>query len=325
MTMMMMMITTILVGTTHADNTPFPIAADRWGNVIPDFSFAGYQGGGVELPQAPLVIRLEACTKHPATCSKRDDSRRIQQAINQVAARAQDTRTGLRGAVVLARGTYYIRSASPLYLNESGVVLRGEGDRESVLVAGGTQQRPLIQVGCSRPEDRRYQWTAPAPRSTFTRTNSRPPIYPMLDTDPVPVGATQFRVQAGIFQPGDRIVLTRPSSPAWITGRFLPIRFHSVGYPLILYYAIPLQPTSLHLSPRHRPPLHRPPLHSTPPTSKTKSDRYGSYPGTPGRRSNHLMASQYVYVDHLSDRGVRDQPVLQSGLDRGGRTVLHEL
>ena len=72
-------------------------AADSRGNRIMDFSHAGYNGGGVELP----TVRV-ARTIRPVAG---DNTTHIQNAIDQVAALARDA-DGFRGAVVLERGTY---------------------------------------------------------------------------------------------------------------------------------------------------------------------------------------------------------------------------
>src|SRR4051812_9202076 len=52
--------------------------ADARGNQIPDYSYAGYGGGGVALPEAPVKVTLG-----PDAESK-DDAPRIQAAIDQV-------------------------------------------------------------------------------------------------------------------------------------------------------------------------------------------------------------------------------------------------
>ena len=91
---------------------------DEQGNVIPDFSCAGYAGGGVELPDVPVraTVRPE-----PG-----DATARIQAAIDRVAAAG--------GAVLLPRGRYEI--AGTLRIAAGGIVLRGEDD--TVLAATGT-------------------------------------------------------------------------------------------------------------------------------------------------------------------------------------------
>src|SRR2546421_2247672 len=52
-------------------------AADARGNLVPDYSYAGYMSGGVALPEAAVKLTLK-----PQADSK-DDSPRIQAAIDQ--------------------------------------------------------------------------------------------------------------------------------------------------------------------------------------------------------------------------------------------------
>lgn len=112
-------------------------AADEHGNRIPDFSSAGYMGGGFALPDAPVQRFVPAETG--------DATERIQQAIDEVSAREIDER-GLRGAVLLGRGAHEIHGR--LCIRASGVVLRGEANSEdgTVLIGMGRQQRALVNI-----------------------------------------------------------------------------------------------------------------------------------------------------------------------------------
>lgn len=163
---------------------------DARGNRVPDFSNAGYGGGGVALPSAPVraTVRPIAGDAGPT----------IQAAIDQVS-RLSPGADGVRGAVLLKKGTY--RIAGSLRLRHSGVVLRGEGQGAdgTVLVAAGTGQRTLIDAGGQG--DRRE---VPGTRRA-------------LIDDYVPVGARSFRVaSAAGLQVGDTIIVERPSTAAWI-------------------------------------------------------------------------------------------------------------
>src|SRR6187402_2959706 len=90
--------------------------ADSLGNKIPDFSNAGYKGGGAPIPTVPVKA-----TVWPVVG---DNSANIQSAIDKVSAMPLDT-YGFRGAVLVKMG--YYRLEKPLYVKASGVVLRGEG------------------------------------------------------------------------------------------------------------------------------------------------------------------------------------------------------
>jgi hypothetical protein len=106
---------------------------DERGNVIHDASHAGYRGGGVPIPTVPVK---ETIWPVPG-----DNTAHIQAAIERVAALPPD-RSGFRGAVLLRAG--YYRMATPISIQASGVVLRGEGmgDAGTILIGTGTGRRP---------------------------------------------------------------------------------------------------------------------------------------------------------------------------------------
>jgi len=111
-----------------------PQAAAAPDNDPIDFSYAGYGGGGVPLPDVPgrfAVAPSSGCG---------DDTRAIQAAIDAVEAQQPDA-GGFRGAVVLRPGIF--RIGGQLRITVSGVVLRGTG---STLVATGQSRRTLIEV-----------------------------------------------------------------------------------------------------------------------------------------------------------------------------------
>lgn len=171
--------------------------ADAFGNVVPDFSMAGYQNGGVALPVAPVIARLE-----PVSDSD-DDSRRIQAAIDQVAAAPENPTNGIRGAVLLAKGSY--RCAKKLDI-PAGVTLRGEGQdaKGTVLVAtmvpskAAGSQPILIQMG-----GKGALKTTGAPHA--------------VTDEKVLLGCRRLTVaNAAAFKSGDCIIVERASTATWI-------------------------------------------------------------------------------------------------------------
>ncbi len=97
-------------------------------NIIPDFSYAGYMGGGVALPEdIPVKITIEPS-------GTENELIRIQNAINQVSAMPLDE-NGFRGAVLLKAGLYKVNGS--LNISASGVVLRGE--EQLPATHGGTE------------------------------------------------------------------------------------------------------------------------------------------------------------------------------------------
>ena len=164
-------------------------AADAQGNTVPDFSTCGYMGGGVSLPEVAARATVE-----PADG---DAGARIQAAIDGVAKLPPDAR-GLRGAVLLKRGEY--RVAGTITIDESGIVLRGEGSGGdgTVLVATGAKTRTLVVVKGSGG-------------ATVAASGAR-------ITDPyVPVGAKSFRVATveGLHV-GDTVIVRRRSNTEWV-------------------------------------------------------------------------------------------------------------
>ena len=174
---------------------------DQQGNTIHDASHAGYGGGGVAIPAVPVRE-----TVWPVAG---DNTQHIQAAIDRVAALPRDA-AGFRGAVLLRAG--YYRMATPVRIQASGVVLRGEGmsDTGSVLIGtgtgraegaapGGGGQGTLVVIGGAS--------------GTTAREDTRQAVV----DDFVPVGARRFRVAtARSFRPGDTVIVRRIGNQAWI-------------------------------------------------------------------------------------------------------------
>ena len=108
-------------------------AADSLGNKIPDFSNAGYKGGGIPIPYVPVKATVWPLTG--------DNSEKIQKIIDSVSALSFDA-YGFRGAILLKMGFYQLDK--PLYIKASGVVLRGEGmsDVGTILFGKTPKQQP---------------------------------------------------------------------------------------------------------------------------------------------------------------------------------------
>jgi hypothetical protein len=161
------------------------------GDTVPDFSYCGFGGGGVRLPQAAIRQTLD-----PA--SGADDTARIQAALDAVA-RLPLGSDRMRGTVLLRRGTY--RIARSLRINDEGIVLRGEGPTEdgTVLLATGTVQRTLIEVAGEGAEK-----IVPKTRRSVVDAY-------------VPVGARSFTLDSveGLSV-GAAVIVYRPDKPNWL-------------------------------------------------------------------------------------------------------------
>src|SRR3954470_17572188 len=99
---------------SQAKDGKLAYVTDQHGDRIPDFSTAGYKGGGEPIPDVPIrivVLRRDG-----------DSTARIQAAIDHVSSLPPD-KNGIRGAVLLAPGRHEV--AGGLTIAASGVVLRG--------------------------------------------------------------------------------------------------------------------------------------------------------------------------------------------------------
>ena len=109
-------------------------------NILPDFSHAGYMGGGVALPNYASIPIQRTLSSGDGTT---DDLARIQAAIDEVSDMAMDER-GIRGAVLLEAGTYMVSAA--IEIRASGVILRGEGQGKDGTVISSTSRVERSEV-----------------------------------------------------------------------------------------------------------------------------------------------------------------------------------
>jgi hypothetical protein len=157
------------------------------GDRIPDFSSAGYRGGGVPLPDTPAKATV-------APGGGADDTAAIQAALDKVAAMPLDT-NGERGAVQLAAGTY--RLAGVLHMTTSGVVLRGAGANATMLTLTGA---PHLAIEIRGSFAKRDLADATAMTDSY-----------------VPAGATEIHLaDASGIKSGDWLEIVKPVTPAWV-------------------------------------------------------------------------------------------------------------
>ena len=180
---------------------------DEHGNTIHDSSHAGYGGGGVPIPTVPVKETIWPVAG--------DNTAAVQAAIDKVSALPLD-RSGFRGAVLLRAG--YYRMATPLRVQASGVVLRGEGmgDTGTVLIGTGTGRAP---AAAGAPAGGGFGGGQP----TLIRIAGGSGVTVKDDTrqlvldEHVPVGARRFKVaSARGFKPGDTVIVRRIGNSDWI-------------------------------------------------------------------------------------------------------------
>ncbi|OVE76320.1 hypothetical protein BVX97_01425 [bacterium E08(2017)] len=158
-------------------------------NTVPDWSRAGYMGGGVEIPFVPTAV-----TVNP---SGGNDTAAIQAAIDTV--EALPLTNGVRGAVYLSAGEYTV--SSTLNVNESGVVIRGAGQQDG----GGTR----ITFNATIQDDCFLFQGSGGPSSSGSS-------YAITDSY-VPVGSITLNISdASSFAPGDMIRIVNLMNQQWV-------------------------------------------------------------------------------------------------------------
>jgi hypothetical protein len=186
--------------------------ADEHGNRIMDFSYAGYGGGGVSLPDISVAATLSAAPG--------DNTTQIQDAIDKVSRRPLDAK-GFRGAVLLKPGTYDV--GGTLRITASGVVLRGSGSEDggTILRMTGSPHRLLRMEGRIASAEQkaaddggRFRKGLPPGSTPTWQTEGNAATI----TDAyVPAGADSFQVSnAAGFHTGDSVLIRRPVTQQWI-------------------------------------------------------------------------------------------------------------
>jgi hypothetical protein len=174
------------------------------GDHIVDFSYAGYRGGGVALPDAPVAETL--------TPSGADDTSALQSALNRVAALA--TKSNTPQALLLAPGTFHL--SAPINISASNLVLRGSGrDKTTITLTGAFHIGFVIGLnGISAAENPDEDSAAPSAdeppaKASHARTT--------LADAYVPSGTRQLPVaNATGFTVGDTILIKHPITPDYL-------------------------------------------------------------------------------------------------------------
>jgi len=153
-----------------------------------DYSYCGYHRSESPIPSAKVVAYVLP--------TGNDDATLIQQAIDYVSQQKPDKQTGLRGAVLLAEGTFTL--SEPLRIRTSGVVLRGSGRDKTILRKTGYDRGALIYIEGT---------------------------HDIIVKDTIDVAADVATGSLGISVQGDlttltqgsRLAIWRPSTQEWIT------------------------------------------------------------------------------------------------------------
>ena len=166
--------------------TFLPLAPVGAQDVPMDYSYCGYHRSEMPIPSAKVVVYVEPTAG--------DNSQLIQRAIDYVSLQKPDKQTGLRGAVLLAEGTYEL--SDPLRIRTSGVVLRGCGREKTILRKTGYDRGALLYIEGMHDI---------LVKDTFTVSDTK-------------AGMLSVNVQGGktALKQGQRLAICRPSTQEWI-------------------------------------------------------------------------------------------------------------
>ena len=157
-----------------------------------DYSYCGYHRSEKPIPSARVVVYVEP--------QSGDNSELIQAAIDYVGRQKADTKSGLRGAVLLGPGTFEINQ--PLRLNGSGVVLRGSGRDATVLLKTGYDRGAAVYI-----EGDSHVLTT----DTLSIDGD---VTPGSTT--VSVVAPEGKSLSSLLTAGRQVIIWRPSTQEWI-------------------------------------------------------------------------------------------------------------
>ncbi len=171
---------------------------DEEGNRIPDFSHAGYKGGGVPIPDITVVKTISPI--------EGDNTMHIQNALFEIGLTPKGS-DGFRGALLLTAGKYEIQGT--INLGFDGVVLRGVGDGDDpatntiLWATGNSPNQRTVLIGGG---DASTKWRDEVPN---TRTD--------IISDSVMVGSNTIEVtDASKYSIGDNIIIYHPCTAEWL-------------------------------------------------------------------------------------------------------------
>jgi len=159
---------------------------DSKGNRILDFSYCGYKSSEQDIPDFKNIIFVPHI--------EGDASEVIQRAINYVSTLKADKR-GFRGAVLLDKGVFNLDKS--LWIQASGVVLRGSNKHETILLKHGVDRSALLHIE--------------GINNHLVKDSLK------LVSTYVPVNQLKLELtSAGKIKVGDRLKIVRLSSKEWI-------------------------------------------------------------------------------------------------------------
>jgi hypothetical protein len=170
------------------------------GDRIMDFSYAGYMGGGVALPNVTVKVTVK-----PLSYANADCTALIQAAIDKVSAMPL-AKDGFRGTVLLAPGIY--PCSKTIKITADGVVLRGSGKSSTgsaILMSGEKHVAITLSNGVNQRIGNRLGNATESEKAVKITDNY------------LPAGSMSFTVvDASQFKVGDQVEVRKPVTDKWV-------------------------------------------------------------------------------------------------------------
>ena len=162
-----------------------------------DYSYCGYHRSESPIPSARVAAYVQP--------TGLDDAALLQSAIDWVSRQKPDKQTGLRGAVLLAEGTFTL--SQPLRIRTSGVVLRGSGRDKTVLRKTGYDRGAIVYIEGTHDVQ---------VKDTFDVSDTKPGSVVCTVQGAASTKGQGMALPSGVLKPGSRLAIWRPSTQEWI-------------------------------------------------------------------------------------------------------------
>ena len=182
----------------YGEDSTLVYVRDAEGNVIPDFSYAGYRNGNEEIPEIPVVKTLSPVAG--------DNTTAINNALFEIALTPLNA-DGFRGALFLEAGEYEV--AGTIKLQFDGVIIRGAGDGDDPAT------NTIIKATGDTPHQRTVLLAGGGGSTKWSDEffGSRQDII----SDTILVGEKSFEVaDASFYNVGDNVIIYHPCTEQWL-------------------------------------------------------------------------------------------------------------
>ena len=201
---------------------------DGAGRFLHDFSYAGYHRGEQRLPPIDSDPGLVIDVTEPPFLADPSGSSDTTEAIRE-AIEFAGKRGG--GVIFLPAGTYHVRPQTPedkaaLYIDQPGVILRGEGPEHTFIFNTETSMRTknVIRMAPRAIREEDFFW----------RQNVGEPSFPLTaDADEM---ETVLSVEGGDFEAGDWVVVLSDATEEFIEDHNMTGTWTAAGFGGVTFY-----------------------------------------------------------------------------------------